>query len=172
MTPPDRPPSYRSLDTVDDGGADRDDHGFHVLSVAGRLAPGVGLDAAQAEVDAQRSAISEEVPNYYVDDDGRLETTPLVPMHEATVRRVRATLNLLLGAVGMMLLIACANVANLFLAWWLSRFLEGLVWGIEVTDPATFGATAVALAVTALVAALVPAWQAGRTDPVAALREG
>ncbi len=91
---------------------------------------------------------------------------------------VRLTLGADIGSiVGMILrhgmaLAAGGIVLGVVAAWWLSRFLEGLVWGIEVTDPATFGATAVALAVTALVAALVPAWQAGRTDPVAALREG
>ncbi len=92
------------------------EHAVSILRVAGRLAPGVAVQAAQDEMDAQRAGLAEEVPGRYVDDDGSLITTPLVAMHEATVRDVRSTLLLLMGAVAVLLLIACANVANLLLA--------------------------------------------------------
>jgi predicted permease len=101
---------------LDDGGDVADHHGMSVLNVVGRLRPGVSLESAQAEVDAQRHALAEELPSFYKGRDGSVRTTPLTPLREATVRGVRSTLLMLLGAVGLLLLIACANVANLFLA--------------------------------------------------------
>lgn len=107
-----------------DGGEWAQEHGFLDLSVLGRLRPGVSLEAAQGELDAQRTAVAELMPDMYKNSDGSLWMVPLVPMREATVHRVSVTLYLLLGAVGMMLLIACADVANLFLARGTSRTRE------------------------------------------------
>ena len=45
-----------------------------------------------------------------------------------------------------------------------------LVWGIQPTDPLTFGGSALLLGATALVACLVPAWRASRVDPLETLR--
>jgi putative ABC transport system permease protein len=87
----------------------------HVLSVTGRLAPGVDLEQAQAEIDA----IAERLAVAYPDAESRSgepEPTPLRLLHEATVGEVGRTLWVFLGAVAMMLLIACFNVASLFLA--------------------------------------------------------
>ncbi len=92
------------------------DMGFHVLSVAGRLADGASIEMAQEQLDALTALRAEEFPDYYVRRDGALRTVPLQPLRQATVGSVSSTLYLLLGAVGFMLLIACANVANLFLA--------------------------------------------------------
>ncbi len=92
------------------------DMGFHVMSVAGRLADGASIDAAQAQIDAFTAERAEEYPNRYLRRDGTLRAVPLVQLRQATVESVSSTLYLLLGAVGFMLLIACANVANLFLA--------------------------------------------------------
>ena len=109
---------------LDDGGERANAHGFHTLGVVGRLQPGVSVEAAQAEVDAERRLIAEDFPQNYVRRDGSLRTTPLTPLREATVVSVRSTLYVLLGAVGLMLLIACANVGNLFLAHGTARMRE------------------------------------------------
>ncbi len=89
--------------------------GLHVMGVAGRLADGASIEVAQEQIDAFTAWRAEEYPNRYL-RDGKLRVVPLLPLREATVEDVSATLYLLLGAVGFMLLIACANVANLFLA--------------------------------------------------------
>jgi putative ABC transport system permease protein len=90
--------------------------GFHVMGVAGRLAQGATIETAQAQMDAFTEWRAEEYPNRYTNRDGSLRVVPLVPLRQGTVEDVSATLYMLMGAVGFMLLIACANVANLFLA--------------------------------------------------------
>ncbi len=100
-----------------------DSMGLHVLSVAGRLGDDVTVQVAQEQIDAFSRERAEEFPNRYL-RDGELRDVPLVPLRQATVREVSATLYLLLGAVGFMLLIACANVANLFLARGMERGRE------------------------------------------------
>jgi ABC-type antimicrobial peptide transport system permease subunit len=51
-----------------------------------------------------------------------------------------------------------------------SRVLEGLVWGVETTDPVTFAGTAGLLVLAAMLASLLPARRAARTDPLQTLR--
>jgi putative ABC transport system permease protein len=48
--------------------------------------------------------------------------------------------------------------------------LEGLVWGVETTDPVTFAGTAGLLVLAAILASLLPARRAARTDPLQTLR--
>ena len=82
------------------------------LRVIGRLAPGVSLAEAQAEVDALGERLREESSfhrNMGIYKD-------LKPVERDVVAHVRPVLWALLGAVGFVLLIACANVANLLLA--------------------------------------------------------
>jgi predicted permease len=124
---------------LDAGGADAEEHRLRQLGVVARLAPGVPLGAAQAEVDAQQQAFAEQFPSVYVARNGGIEEVPLVLLREATVRRVRSTLFTLLGAVGLLLLIACTNVANLFLA-------HGTARTREMSLRAALGATRVRLA--------------------------
>jgi len=90
--------------------------GSRTFAVVARLRDGVSMEAAQAEVDALTASLARGNPEAFVHGDGSLASFPLVSLGEATVRRVRGTLFMLLGAVTLMLLIACANVANLFLA--------------------------------------------------------
>ena len=51
-----------------------------------------------------------------------------------------------------------------------TRFIASLLYGVEPTDPVTYGAIAVVLLLTGRVAAGIPAWRAARVDPVEALR--
>jgi putative ABC transport system permease protein len=81
------------------------------LDVVGRLRSGVTLAQAQAELSALGARFGELYPN---DDAGRGFT--VMPMREDAVGSLRPTLLVLAGAVAFILLIACANVANLMLA--------------------------------------------------------
>ncbi|HVT91461.1 MAG TPA: ABC transporter permease [Bryobacteraceae bacterium] len=83
----------------------------HSLEVYGRLKPGVTLERADAEMKAIAAQISAEFP---AADRGW--STVLVPLsHELVGPEVRTGLFVLLGAVGLLLLIACANFSNLLL---------------------------------------------------------
>ncbi len=95
-----------------------------ILSVVARLGPGVGPEAAQAEIDALMTGIAEEFPERYFRRDGSVRPFALEPLQGAGVQEVRPVLLILLGAVVFMLLIACANVANLFLARGTARSRE------------------------------------------------
>ncbi len=96
------------VDVGDDLASVRDLGYFTVL---GRLAPGVTLAEAEAETDLIAVRLAEAN-----DGDGQNVDARLVPLHEELVGDVRPVLLLLLGAVGLVLLIACANIANLLLA--------------------------------------------------------
>jgi putative ABC transport system permease protein len=64
--------------------------------------------------------------------------------------------------VGIVLGLGAALVA--------SRTLQGLLYGVPPTDPATYGGVIVVLVTVALAASLLPAWRAARLDPLVALR--
>ncbi len=84
----------------------------HYLSAAGRLKPGVTVEQAQAEMKLRGEQFRRMYPTWM--DPG--ESVTVIPMREAMVADVKTALFILLGAVGFVLLIACANVANLLLA--------------------------------------------------------
>jgi putative ABC transport system permease protein len=119
--PPSGDPAFRSqmwkpLAWSDRERAVRDDHNFGVIA---RLKDGVTLKQGQAELDAISSRLAQQYPK---DDKGW--GTLVVPMREELVGDARPALLILLGSVAFVLLIACANVANLLLARSLSRRKE------------------------------------------------
>jgi putative ABC transport system permease protein len=92
---------------------------LHWLSVFGRLAPGVTPDQARAELQSISTRLSREYPKenssvYFV----------MESLNEQVVGKVRPILLILLGAVGFVLLITCANVANLVMTRSIGRRKE------------------------------------------------
>ena len=84
----------------------------HYFNAAARLKPGVPLQAAQAALKLAAGEYKRKFPNSM----GPNNAFTVEPMQQTIVRNVRTALLVLLGAVGCVLLIACANVANLLLA--------------------------------------------------------
>ncbi len=84
----------------------------HYLNVAGRLKASVSVAAARAQMAVVGERFRKANPTWMDPEEG----VAVVPMREATTGDVRTALWVLFGAVALVLLIACANVANLLLA--------------------------------------------------------
>ncbi len=88
--------------------------GRNLPTAVARLKPGLTIAAAQSRLDALVAALQKEFPDDYPKQSAW--TVRLLPLKERVVGNNRRSLILLLGAVGLVLLIGCVNVANLLLA--------------------------------------------------------
>ena len=99
------PIAFRPEDTT------RADNRNYNWTAVGRLKPGVSIEQAHEQMNRVAAALDEQHPKW---SPGR--RARVISLHHHLVGRVRAWMLLLLGAVALVLLIACANVANLMLA--------------------------------------------------------
>ena len=113
---PDWAQLWAPLGWTDQERAVRGNHNYMVIA---RLRPGTAMQQAQAEMNIISARLQQQYP---ADDAGW--GAVIVPLHEQLVGDVRPALLVLLGAVAFVLLIACANVANLVLAKTVSRRKE------------------------------------------------
>ena len=88
--------------------------GRNLPTAVARLKPGLTIAETQSRLDALVAALQKEFPEDYPKQSAW--TVRLLPLKERVVGNVRQSLILLLGAVGLVLLIGCVNVANLLLA--------------------------------------------------------
>jgi predicted permease len=98
------------------------DRNSRMMSVFGRLKPGVPVAQAQADMSTLASNLEKQYPDSYPANAGYAAS--VIPLQEELTRRGKPTFLILLGTAGLVLLIACANVANLTLARLMRRERE------------------------------------------------
>ena len=130
---------------------------FHNWTVVGRLAAGVTLEQAQSEVDVVAARLEEAYPESNANKGLRV-----LGLQEVLVSSYHDMLFLLMGAIALVLLIACGNVAGLLLARGLSR-------NVEFSVRAALGASARRIARQLLTESLAMAVAAGLLGAALAL---
>jgi predicted permease len=100
----------------------QDRRAFSALLAFGRVKPGVSLDEVETDVRTVAGRFRQEYPKVYPVDSGFTATS--IPLQAELVRQARPMLLILFGTAALVLLIACANVANLTLARTLRRERE------------------------------------------------
>ena len=123
--------------------------GGHFLGVVARMKPGATVDSAGAEMRTIAERLAQQYPN-----NSAGESAEVVALHEQVVGTIRPALMTLFAAVGVVVLIACANVANLLL-------VRASVREKEVAIRAALGAARGRLALQMLVESLVLAIAGG-----------
>ncbi len=146
--------AWRPMRPDDEWIADRENHNW--LAV-GRLKEGVSIEEAQTEVDVISAQLEARYPS---SNTGK--GLGLVSLQDALVEHHRQGLLLLMGAVVLVLLIACGNVAGLFLA-------RGSVRRTEISVRSALGASGIHVVRQLLVESLVVAVAAGLAGTVLAL---
>src|SRR5437762_1039396 len=119
MTSPQESDAWISLMRRSNNPAWMDRSHHPMMFVWGKLKPGVTVDQARTEM----KTIAARLEKAYPDTNGKIYTV-MTPLLENLVGKYRTNLGLLLGAVGLVLLIACANLANLFAARGAARARE------------------------------------------------
>ncbi len=90
------------------------DSSWYVNDVIARLAPGATVERADTEIKSVAARLATQYPGRLEEEN--VQAASVVALREAVVGDVRSTLWILFGAVGLVLLIACGNLANLLLA--------------------------------------------------------
>ena len=111
--------AWTAQNTAGGGYNNRDNH---YVSAIARLAPGTSIAQAQSEVDALMRRLGEQFPN--TNDKRRIR---VLPLHEDVVGESTSAIYILLGAAALVLLMACLNVANLFISSAVARAQETAV---------------------------------------------